>query len=862
MALSKALAVDNDVINIFEAEGAEEVVMGIDPKRFGLVLNHLIDAYTKPIDATVREVISNADDATVLLPITDRRPIEITSPSTFKPSFTVRDYGVGMTPEIVKKTYLQFGGTTKEDDFSQIGSKGLGAKSPLAYCSEFNVSTTRDGVTTDILVSRKAAGAGAKIIGVRQTDEPNGTIVTIPVRMQDRAEFVAAMECYKKYSFNSQMSIDGVISDNTENYLHFDEIFLDEESGTKGRVWVNKAALVRLFKNSFNRNNSGYRQDTITSRYSLSGWIYSDPDQNDGYYRRNDNNYDVIIELKPGIVDFSTSRDEITKNDRSKALAEVASASITKNPEYVFNNVMKTYSDLTDRQAYLFASELIELIDPVKTTETKVYLGRDKTTMSFDVAEFTTATGFNPFDLILKRHKKEIVAIVGYGHASYSILQDSLPGAKDELLKSRPEIKMFYRSEAWSAGGDRRVGTLNSHLVELFEDGARKESLVDHVAEVSRIQRSGNVSFTVVTGADDKNIRKINARRKLISEKVLTNNILFITNLDKISQDQIDAVSHILTAEINFITADELIEKANEVRKELTKLNPPSDPAGELFNLSKIDISSATTKSSVVDAVTKRAHSAPIALDELIASNAILLIGDQRHHRNTLIGAANAGIDIVGREIYLTDRYTSFRAPHYDKLKDYDGALVSREWNYNSASFAALFARSSFYETALNEEIAKLSDEKIVSMYIISKTRNCGIPFLKFLESSATDDPDNAIYSLITKAAIADEYPQFSPDFLLKVLNKNLGEDRARKVRAFVEATGSFRSGTFTDGAVMSLLRFGGSILPGESMAHAARDAFIEKYRSIHERILADEAAALAAAAEVVNSADLSASAV
>lgn len=860
MALSKAMAAENDVINIFEAEGAEEVIMGIDPKRFGLVLNHLIDAYTKPIEATVREVISNATDATVLVPFANRRPIEITSPSTFKPSFTVRDYGVGMTPEIVKKTYLQFGGTTKEDDFSQIGSKGLGAKAPLSYCSEFNVTTTRDGVTTDILITRKAAGTGAKIVGVRQTDEPNGTVVTIPVRMQDRNEFVAALECYRKYSFDAEISIDGVISDNTTNFINFDKIYLDEESGTEGRVWVNKDSIVRLFKNSFKPSNSsyGYRSDSITSRYSLSGWIYSDPDTQDSYHRRNEQNYDVIVELKPGIVDFSTSRDEITKNDRSKRLSEVSASAITKNPEYLFKNVMKQYPTFDDREAYLFASELIELIDAVKTTDKTVHLGKDKLKMSFDVSEFTTATGFNPFDLILKRHKKEMVAIVSYGIGNYNIHQDSLPGAKDELLKTRPEMKMFYRSEGWSAGGDRRVGTMNTHLVELLEDGARKESMVDHVAEVARTSRHHKPSFTVVTLTDEKSIRKINARRKIIAEKIMNGHVMFFTNLDAISQDEIELVEKISPESLNFITADELIEKANEVRKELAKLNPTVNKADELLSLSKVDVSNATTKTEVLKALSGRASSEQITLEDLMASDALLLIGDHRHYRYTLIGAANAGINIVGRDIYMIGYSAGFRAAHYDKLKNYAGALVSKDWNYNSASFQHMAATRSYHEVALNEEIDGMSHEKVISMYLLSKTRNVGNAFLKFLETSTTADPDNEIFILIAKAARLEEYPSFSPDFLLKVLTKNLGEDRALKVRAFVEASASFRSTNYTDVAVLTLLRYTGTVSPDEAMAVAARDVFIAKYRSVQARILADDAAALAAAAEVVNSVELS----
>lgn len=865
MALNKATTTNSDVINIFEAEGARQVVMGVKKEKFALILNHLIDTYTKPKEATVREVVSNATDATVLLPASERRPIEITSPSTFKPAFTVRDYGVGMSPETVEHIYLQFGGTTKEFDFSQIGSKGLGAKAPLSYCSEFSISTTRDGVTTDILMSRNSEGPDAKILGSRATDEPNGTVVTIPVRMEDRADFVAALEPYRKYSFDAEISIDGVISSNTENFINFDKIVLDEESNTEGRVWVNKASMTRLFKNSFAKSGYGYRQDSVSTRYSLSGWIYSDPDgggDSYSYSRRNENSYDVIIELKPGIVDFSTSRDEITKNDRSKALSEISAAAIIKNPEYIFKNLMKEYSTLTDKEAYAFASELVELIDPVKTTDNTVHLGRDTIQMSFEVSEFTTATGFNPFELILNRHEKNVLAIVGYGSGSYSVFQDGLPDTREELLKTRPEIKMFYRSESWSAGGDRRVGTINSHIVELVTDGERKESFVDYMAEGLRSRSYGRRTFHVVTSVDEKSIKKINARRKILADKIFNQEVVFFTNLDSIPQDQIDLIEKLTDEKIDFITADELIEKANDMRKELAKLNPASNKAEELVSLTKVETDKAHSKAEVVKKVSHGGSSEQITLDDLIAADAILLIGDRRHHHNTLIGAANAGMKIVGRDIYTMGYGANFKAAHYEKLKNYAGAIVSKDWSYNSAAFNHIAATRAYSEVALNEEIEGMSHEKVVSMYLLSKSRNCGNPFLKFLETSTTEDADNEIFSLITKAAKLEEYPAFSPDFLLKVLTKNLGEEKARKVRAFVEASSKFRTGTFSDLTVLSLMRFSGSILPGESMAIAARDVFIERYRATLAQILADEAAALSAAAEVVDSVDLTVDAV
>lgn len=856
MALNKSLAAESDVINLFEAEGSRKVVMGINPKKVANILNRLIDTYTKPKEATVREVVSNATDATVLLPAHLRKPIEITCPSTFKPSLTVRDFGVGMTPEIAEHVFVQFGESTKEDDFSQIGAFGLGAKAPLSYCSEFSVNTTRDGITTDVLIYRNAEGPGAKILSVRKTDEPNGTVVTIPVRMEDRSDFVNALEPYRKYSFDTELNIDGVVSKRNENYVDFDQISLDEESETEGRVWVNKSSLVRLLKNSFSTNGYSYR-DAVSLRYSLSGWIYADPElPNDTYYTRN-SDYDVIVELKPGIVDFSTSRDEITKNDRSKVLSETASKAITKNPEYLFKNIMKSYSSLTDKEAYTLASSLIDLVNPLKTTKTTVWLGKDKIQMSFEIEEFTTKSGFNPFKVILNRHEKNILAIASYGQG-YSVFQDGIVDARPELLKSRPELEMFYSSRQWTSGGDSRVGTLNAHLMDLVETGHFGDSLVDFIAEKTRFTSTQDI-YNVVTQVDAEKMKKINARRKVLSDKVFHNEFVFYTSHDSIAQDQIDLAEKVSGSSLKFITADELIEKANEIRKEIAKDNPKSTSSDSLF-FTKIDTEGQKTASDIiknmghyVNGKTER-----LTLDELMDNDAILVVSHDRSCRSTLIGAANAGVDITNRDIYVTNYQSTLKAAHFTKLKDYEGVIVNKGFNYNSQSFAHIAKFRSYHEVALNEEIAAMSDEKIVSMYLLTQQRQCGTSFLKFLENSTTSDKDNDLFALIRKGSNIDEYPAFSAEFILNSLSSRLGDDKARKIKAFVDVSSRFRSGSFSDVSVQSLMRFGGVIQEDDKLALQVRDVFLDRYRARAEQILADEAAALQAAADIVNSVDLS----
>ena len=154
MTLDKTNARDDkDIVEILNPNTKiDEVQMGINENALGVILDLLTDLYENPIEATVREVVSNAVDASVAA--NTKKTIKITLPTSLRSTFTVQDFGTGMSIETIKNVYSQYGVSSKRDDFSQIGAFGLGAKAPLAYCSEFNVVTTHKGITTSFTISR------------------------------------------------------------------------------------------------------------------------------------------------------------------------------------------------------------------------------------------------------------------------------------------------------------------------------------------------------------------------------------------------------------------------------------------------------------------------------------------------------------------------------------------------------------------------------------------------------------------------------------------------------------------------------------------------------------------------------------
>lgn len=150
--------------------------------------------YRYPIRTLVQEYISNARDAVREAGLPDNKLI-ITAPTVDNPSFSVRDFGNGISPERIKNVFVFYGSSTKRDSNQQVGGFGIGAKSAWAYADSFTITTRIDGVQRQYLAHVGSKNQGVlEFISESQTSEENGTEVTIPVRSNDIPYFHSAIQ--------------------------------------------------------------------------------------------------------------------------------------------------------------------------------------------------------------------------------------------------------------------------------------------------------------------------------------------------------------------------------------------------------------------------------------------------------------------------------------------------------------------------------------------------------------------------------------------------------------------------------------------------------------------------------------------
>lgn len=95
--------------------------------------------YSNKPAAVVREYITNALDEHKTHNVT--KSVEVTLPTTTKPEFKVRDYGAGLSKEMIQEVYVMYGCSTKRNTDELTGGLGIGCKAAFAYGSQFTITS-------------------------------------------------------------------------------------------------------------------------------------------------------------------------------------------------------------------------------------------------------------------------------------------------------------------------------------------------------------------------------------------------------------------------------------------------------------------------------------------------------------------------------------------------------------------------------------------------------------------------------------------------------------------------------------------------------------------------------------------------
>lgn len=182
------MKVRNELQEVERGGDIEEVAFSIEGSALAFeVLS--AGLYSDRVLAIIRELSANAADAHVEAGKQDV-PFVINAPNSLTPVFSIRDFGTGLEPDLVRKLYTRYFKSTKTQNNDVTGCMGLGSKSPFSYVDSFNVVSYWNGkkYAFNAFKNEKRLPSIA-FLGEEETTEDNGLEISFPVQRSDHWNF-------------------------------------------------------------------------------------------------------------------------------------------------------------------------------------------------------------------------------------------------------------------------------------------------------------------------------------------------------------------------------------------------------------------------------------------------------------------------------------------------------------------------------------------------------------------------------------------------------------------------------------------------------------------------------------------------
>lgn len=277
------------------------------------------DVYNDPIKANIREWSTNACDACLEAGVAVNFDVHL--PTLSEPTFFVRDYGTGLSPEDVEGLFSTLGASTKRNSNIFNGTLGIGRMAGLAVADAFTVESYFNGKLYSYVISMQNGEPVTLPLGEEDTTEPNGLKLSVAVEASDFQTYrEKASEVYIYFDHKPNLNISDV------------NIDLDVSKHISDDWFVIKP----------------YNQYDTTNYVVMSQVAYEIP-RNSAVTTHDFRN--LVIKADPGSVTFNPGRESLSLNKDTIAYLNKA-----------FNDVKDEYV-LAATNAMIAAANDVELIE-------------------------------------------------------------------------------------------------------------------------------------------------------------------------------------------------------------------------------------------------------------------------------------------------------------------------------------------------------------------------------------------------------------------------------------------------------------------------------------------------------------------
>ena len=164
----------------------KEFKTSIDPKNLEFITMLLSsNLYSNPQRSFIREIISNAWDSHVEANNT-KNPVIV---RVNNESISIRDYGVGLSPERFETIFCNIGSSTKRDSNDYIGAYGIGHFSPLSCSNIVHFVSYYNGIRYHYIMVKDGSNITTNLVETVNTKEANGLeVILINIDFHDYIE--------------------------------------------------------------------------------------------------------------------------------------------------------------------------------------------------------------------------------------------------------------------------------------------------------------------------------------------------------------------------------------------------------------------------------------------------------------------------------------------------------------------------------------------------------------------------------------------------------------------------------------------------------------------------------------------------
>lgn len=343
----------------------------INANQFDFVMG-MLNQYREPWSAVIREYVSNAVDAV--------RTVQNPTVQVILPDFSddtqlvIKDNGVGMSLDFIENNLNSYASSSKRNDNDSIGAKGIGSKSAFSLTDKFTITSVKDGEKTVAIHDRKVGHLTYE--SEKPVNEPNGTIVTIPIH---DIEIANDMNC----------RISNVINGFNSSVVH---VYNNDGSNYEIDWFDSKIDKIKLADNMYITTWDGIHIIQAGVSYQISSdFAYDIILMLKGNTSRYAYNYDVnnpitvlsksvfrdifnrlpaglVITLPANVLELTPSRENIIKN---KVNAAVIASVLRNYAEHILEEANKNGYDISiasEVNAYVVNQVDHELNDDSKTS--------------------------------------------------------------------------------------------------------------------------------------------------------------------------------------------------------------------------------------------------------------------------------------------------------------------------------------------------------------------------------------------------------------------------------------------------------------------------------------------------------------